>query len=297
MKRNTLLMRTLMFVPGHNHKLQQSAAKSDADVILLDIEDSVHPIDKQLARDTIKQSVSEGLFGNTPVYIRLNDRQSGFHLQDVIQTAIPGITGFLYPKTDTAADILFFDKFLETVELEKSIPVGTFKVIPILETASSVVNANEIAKSSERIVAIGFGSEDFVSDIEGIRDFEEAQSIFTPRAWVAMVARANNLVPIDAAYIKIHDDEGLEKHVLMGKKLGYAGMWTIHPKQNACPNRHYAPSQEEIDQAREILRLNDEAQKLRKGVAIINGSFIGPPLVVKANYVLERANLIGMKNK
>jgi citrate lyase subunit beta / citryl-CoA lyase len=298
MDKSNYVMRSLMFVPGHNEKLQQSASLSDADVILLDLEDSVLPnSNKQIARNTIVKNVEAGLFKDFPVFIRINERLSGFILDDVLQTAIPGVTGYLYSKTYNAEDIIFFDRLLESVEYKKGFPIGTFKIIPILETAASIINADEIARASTRNVAIGFGSEDFVSDLQGIRDFEEAQSIFAPRAWVAMVARANNLIPIDAAYIKIHDFEGLEKHVKMGRKLGYAGMWTLHPKQNALPNKYFAPSEEEISEAYEILRLNEEAQKMGMGVAIINGSFIGPPLVVKANYIIERMNLIKSKQK
>ncbi|NTW33872.1 MAG: CoA ester lyase [Bacteroidetes bacterium] len=298
MENKKYLMRSLMFVPGHSEKLQQSASKSDADVILLDLEDSVLPVsNKQIARDTIIKNVKAGMFKNFEVFIRINERESGFLLQDVYQTTIEGVTGYLYSKTNNAEDIVFFDRLLETIEYEKGIPIGTFKIIPILETASSIINANEIAKASKRNVAIGFGSEDFVSDLEGIRDFDDAENLFTPRAWVAMVARTNNLIPIDAAYIKIHDLEGLEKHLKVGRKLGYAGMWLLHPKQNALANQYYAPSQAEIDEANEILRLIDEAQKLGKGVTIINGSFIGPPLVVKAKHILERVNLIKAKQK
>ncbi len=292
------VMRSLMFVPGHSQKLQESAAKSNADVILLDIEDSVLPeSNKQIARDMIVKNVSDGMFKDYSVFIRINDLESGFLLDDVLQTTIPGIDGYLFSKTYTAKDIVFFDKLLMSIELKKNIPVGTFKIIPILETASSIINADEIAKASSRNVAIGFGSEDFVSDLQGIRDFEMAHSIFSPRAWVAMVARTNKMIPIDAAYIKIHDEEGLEKHCQMGRKLGYSGMWTLHPKQNDMPNRYYSPSEDEINEAYEILRLDQDARKLGKGVAIINGKFIGPPLVVKANHVINRAKLIESRHK
>lgn len=292
------LMRSLMFVPGHNEKLHQSAARCDADVILLDMEDSVLPLaNKQVARDLAEKNVKAGLYRDRVVFVRINDRESGEFLRDIVQLAIEGVTGFLFSKANTAQDIIFFDRLLEAVEYERGFPVGKFKIIPILESASSIVNADAIAKASPRNVAIGFGSEDFVSDLQGVRDFEEAQSLFVPRAWVAMVARTNRLIPIDAPYIKIHDLEGLSRHLEVGRRLGYAGMWCLHPKQNAPANECYAPSQEEIEEAREIMRLDQEAQRLGKGVAIINGSFIGPPLVVKAKYTLARAELVEAHRK
>jgi len=298
MKKNEYLMRSLMFVPGHNEKLQLSASNSKADIILLDVEDSVLPEkNKQAARDLIKKNIETGLFKDFEVFIRVNDIQTGLLLQDVYQLTIPGITGFLLSKTNTADDIIFFDKLLEIIEYEKGYEKGKFKIIPILETAASIVNANEIAKASERNVALGFGSEDFVSDLEGIRDFEEATSIFMPRAWVAMVARTHGLIPIDAAYIHVYDLEGLEKHLKKGRTLGYAGMWVLHPNQNELVNKCYSPSIEEINEAKEIFKLFEEAQKSGKGVAIINGKFIGPPLVVKAERIIEREKLIKLKSK
>lgn len=298
MEKKKLLMRSLMFVPGHNKKLINSASNSDADIILLDVEDSVYPLsNKQIARDTIKEIMENGVLKDFKVFVRINEVESGMLLQDVYQLTIPGIDGFLFSKTYTAGDIIFLDKLLEVIELEKNIPVGSFKIIPILETAASVVNADDIAKASKRNVAIGFGSEDFVSDLEGIRDYGTDVSLFIPRAWVAMVARSNNLLPIDAAYINVHDLDGLEKHLMKGKTLGYDGMWVLHPKQNELVNKYYGPSEQEIEDAKKILLLSEEAHKMGKGVAIIEGKFIGPPLVVKAKKVLEKANLIKLNKK
>lgn len=298
MNNEKYLMRSMMFVPGHNEKLIQSAAKSDADVILLDVEDSVMPaINKQIARDTIINYVNAKTFSDFEVFVRINEITSGFLLQDILQLTIDGITGFLFSKTNTAEDIVFLDKLLDVIEIERGYEVGKFKIIPILETTASIVNANDIAQSSKRIIAIGFGSEDFVSDLEGIRDFDTNTSLFTPRTWVAMVARTHNLIPIDAAYIKVHDLEGLEAHLKVGRTLGYAGMWVLHPKQNELANKYFSPSDDEVTEAYEILELANEATKLNKGVAIINGKFIGPPLVVKANRIIKRVKLIESKKR
>ena len=298
MENKKYLMRSLMFVPGHSEKLQLSASKSDADVILLDIEDSVLPVsNKQLARDTVKKNIEAGLFKDYDVFVRINERNTGLILQDTLQLTIPGITGFLFSKTETAEDIIFFDKLLESIEYERGYEIGMFKIIPILETCASIVNANEIAKASNRIVALGFGSEDFVSDLGGIRDFEEAQSIFNPRAWVAMVARTHHQIPIDAAYIHVHDTEGLVRHIKKGQTLGYEGMWVLHPIQNKFANEAFAPTAEEVEEAKMMMSLFQEAQDQGKGVAIINGKFIGPPLVVKAKSVIARDTLIKSRQK
>nr|NQU89777.1 CoA ester lyase [Bacteroidota bacterium] len=165
------LMRSLMFVPGHNERLLASASKSDADVLLLDLEDSVQPAsNKQIARDRIKQWVGEGKFTNHLVFPRVNDRESGELLKDVHQLTIDGVDGFVYPKSKTGDDVYFFSKLLETVEYEKKIPVGTYKIIPLIETVAAALNAQDICKASKRVVAIAFGCEDFITDLGGIHD-------------------------------------------------------------------------------------------------------------------------------
>lgn len=285
--------KSLLFVPGHNKDFHIKSSKSNADCILLDLEDSVYPENnKLLARKIILESLNENLFKNHKVFIRINDQTSDYFFQDVSQLSSDMIDGFLLPKTQTAGDVIFFDKLLSIIERDKNLEIGKLKIIPILETAQSIVNADEIAKSSTRIIALGFGSEDFVSDISGIRDFGEDNSIFYPRAKVAIVARANDLIPIDAAYINVHDNLGIEKHLTKGKTLGYEAMWVLNPKQVDIVNRFYSPADEEIANAKKILNLYEQAGANNQGVAIIDGVFIGPPLVIKAKKILERAKLL-----
>lgn len=166
---NNYLLRSLMFVPGHNERLLLSAAKSEADVLLLDIEDSVQPSsNKQCARDMILQYIKAGIFKKHLIFPRVNDRESGHLLKDVTQLCINGIDGFVYPKAKKGEDIYFFSKLLETIEYEKGIKIGTLKIIPLIETASAVLNAQEICQASDRVIAIAFGCEDFITDLQGI---------------------------------------------------------------------------------------------------------------------------------
>jgi citrate lyase subunit beta/citryl-CoA lyase len=106
------LMRSLMFVPGHSNKLLQSAAKSEADVLLIDIEDSVQPVkNKQIAREKLIKYIKGGSFDGRIIFPRINDRESGQLLKDVTQLAIEGVEGFMYPKAKTGKDIYFFVNF------------------------------------------------------------------------------------------------------------------------------------------------------------------------------------------
>jgi citrate lyase subunit beta/citryl-CoA lyase len=286
------LLRSLMFVPGHNAKLLDSAARSNADVLLLDIEDSVQPVsNKQVARDTIQKWVVEGKFNNHVVFPRVNDRESGHLLKDVYQLTIPGIQGFMYPKSHKGEDVYFFDKLLETIEYEKGISKGTFKIIPLIETAAAVLNAQEICQASSRVIAIAYGCEDFINDLRGVHD-HESLSLFTPRALIAMAARANGVVPIDTVHIKVHNIEDLERNLKIAKTLGFEGMLVLHPKEIEYVHKYFSPGENDLDAALEMVKLYNVAKEDGKGVAYINGKFIGPPMVLSANEVIRKSKLI-----
>lgn len=291
MKTN-FLMRSLMFVPGHNERLLESAAKSQADVLLLDLEDSVRPAsNKQLARDTIEKYVKEGRFNNYQVFPRVNDRESGFLLKDVYQLTISGVTGFMYPKAHTGEDIYFFDKLLETIEYEKGLEIGTYKIIALIETTAAVLNAQEICQASDRVVALAFGCEDFVTDLKGIHDLD-GLSILTPRAMIAMSARANNVIPIDTVHIRVHDLDDLEKNLNTAQKLGFEGMLVLNPKELPLVHQYFSPTPKELADAKEMLEMYQEAKNNNQGVAVKNGKFIGPPMVEMAKNVLAKQELI-----
>lgn len=296
MEEKTFLMRSLMFVPGHNERLLNSAARSEADVLLLDIEDSVQPVkNKQIARDKILEYVKLQKFKSHLVYPRVNDRESGELLNDVYQLTVPGVDGFMYPKSQTGQDVYFFCKLLETIEYEKSLPVGTFKIIPLIETTAAVLNAQEICQASDRVVAIAFGCEDYITDLEGIHD-SESQSIFTARSIIAMAARANNKIPVDTVHINVHDLVDLERNLKLAKNLGFEGMLVLNPKELPLVHDYYSPNPEEVKNAEEMLELYQKAMEHDQGVAMFNNKFVGPPMVTTAKKTLQRNTLITKKN-
>lgn len=289
------LFRSLMFVPAHNERLMNSASRSNADVLLLDIEDSVQPVEnKQAARNNILRYIAEGKFEGKPLYPRINDRESGELLKDVYQLTVPGIEGFVYPKATCGQDIYFIGKLLETVEYEKKLPIGTFKLIPLIETAGAVMNIQEICKACTRVVAVAFGCEDFVTDLQGKHDLE-GNSIFTARAMIAMGARACGVYPIDTVHIRVHDLEDLEKNLILSKKLGFEGMLVLNPKELPLVHQYYSPSAEEVAWAEEMIALSDAAFAEGKGVAVKDNKFIGPPMLKMARKIVAKSQLINNK--
>lgn len=287
------LMRSLMFVPAHNEKLMDSSLKRNADVLLLDLEDSVQPAEnKQIARDNIKRYVTEGKLKDRIIFPRVNDRESGHLLQDVYQLTIDGIEGFMYPKAKKGEDIYFFGKLLETIEYEKNIPRHTFKIIALIETPGAVMNIQEICTACpERLVGVAFGCEDFMTELGGKHD-SDYQSIFTARGMIAMGAKANGITPIDTVHIKVHDLEDLERNLIIGRNLGFEGMLVLNPKELPLVHEYYSPSAEEVAWAEEMLQLAEEAVALGKGVAVKDNKFIGPPMVKMAKKILLKNKFI-----
>lgn len=296
MNNQQYLMRSLMFVPAHNEKLLDSSLRRDADVLLLDIEDSVPPEEKQRARDNIKEFVKRPEAKGKLIFPRVNDRESGELLRDAYQLTIDGVAGFMYPKSKKEEDVYFFGKLLETIEYEKGLPIGTFKIIPLIETTGSVMNIQEICKACDRVVAVAFGCEDFVTDLQGKHD-PEGQSIITARSLISMGARSCGVLPIDTVHIKVHDLDDLEKNLQLSKNLGFEGMLVLNPKELPLVHKYYSPSAEEVEWAEEMLRLSEEAKAEGKGVAVKDGKFIGPPMVRMAQGILNKHNLIKAKNQ
>lgn len=285
------LMRSLMFVPAHNQKLLDSSLRRDADVLLLDIEDSVPVCDKQRARENVKDFVKREESKGKLIFPRVNDRESGELLKDLYQLTVEGVSGFMYPKSTKEEDVYFVGKLLETIEYEKGMPIGTFKLIPLIETAGAIVNIKDICTACTRVVAVAFGCEDYVTDLGGKHD-SEGQSIFYARNAIVNAARAAGIMPIDTVHIKVHDLEDLERNLVLSKKLGFEGMLVLNPKELPLVNQYFSPSEQEVTWAEEMVQLTVEAKAEGKGVAVKEGKFIGPPMLKMAEKILAKHKLI-----
>lgn len=286
------LMRSLMFVPGNREDLMRKAAESDADVLLLDIEDSVQPkLNKSKARHLINKLINEKIFNQKKVYIRINDRESGELLNDLELFIRAEIQGFVYPKSKNSEDIFFIDKLLEAMEFKNNIKIGSLKLIPLIETAEAVLNVLSIAKSSPRVIALAYGCEDFLTDLQGTHDMNEL-ALHVPRAMIAMAARAADITPIDTVHVKVHDFSDLESNLAIAKTLGFEGMLVLNPKEISLVHEYFSPTIEEVNRANEIVLQSEAATAQGVGVSIVNGKFIGPPLLAGAKKILWKNRMI-----
>ena len=286
-----------MFVPGHSDRFLDRASRCEADVLLLDLEDSVQPqANKAVAREKIINRLREGQYEGFSVFPRINDPESGHLLEDIVSLAGERIQGFMYPKAHTGADIYFIDKLLESAEAAKGLRIGSLKLIPLIETTSALMHLQDICSVSKRVVAIAFGCEDYIADIGGVHD-DEGLSIFTARSLIAAAARANDIAPIDTVHVRLHDLEDLERNLGLARKLGFEGALLIHPKEIPLANRYFSPSDGEVDEAIEMVRLFEEAVEEGKGVAMKGNNFIGPPLVLKAKKIIAKNERIRKKSR
>lgn len=284
-----LRLRSMLFVPGHNHELLCKAARTDADALIVDLEDSVQPAcNKQVARDCIRAFLeSAERPADKSIFVRVNELASGHLLKDLLGLTLPEVDGFIYPKAAVASDVYAFDQLLTAIELDRGFPAGRFAVIPLIETTGAVINISSVCTASPRVIAIAYGCEDYVADLEGIND-KAGICLAVPRALIAIAARAHGIQPIDTVHVRVHDLEDLRANLVQSRVLGYEGMLVLHPKEIPLVNETFSPSEADVMEAQEVLRLYGEAQASGRGVAYMNGKFIGPPIALAAEKVVQR---------
>jgi len=285
------VMRTFLFVPGHIDKFLTKASQSNADCVALCLEDAVPYNEKENARKTIKKALSDGVFKEKPVFVRINSMDSGLTLRDLEGVACKELDGFVYPMAHTPDDIKSFAAQLNLMEDQLNLQKGHFSIVVLVETPLAILKSYEIATASKRVVALLFGCEDYMAEMESRYSIEE-RSLFAPRSMMAMAARAAGVEPLDTPYVQVHDLDGLERFATLGRDLGMSGMLVMSPKQIKVANICYTPSAAEIETANDIIQAADEAAKEGRGIVIVKGNFISPPTLKQARKLIVRSEEI-----
>ncbi|MCD4698839.1 MAG: CoA ester lyase [Bacteroidales bacterium] len=286
-----LIHRSLLFTAGHNKKYLEKSFTTDADAIVFDLEDAVPANKKEEARVVLREFLSNDLPDNRPIYVRINPIETGYTLLDIDATACSNINGFVYPMANKPEDLIAFDAQLALKEKILGLPSHHFDIIALIETPEGVLNVREIAKVSDRVVGLLFGSEDFLAEQEG-RHGKDARGMGYPRHKVAITAKANNIMAIDSPYVHVGDFEGLKNHIEQAMDMGYEGMLVMSPRELEIIHQRYTPGEKEVENADHILRLSDEAAKNDKGIIIHNGIFVSPPTLKAAKKLIKRAEAI-----
>lgn len=287
-----MVLRSMLFVPAYNKKFLDSALRKNADALILDLEDSVPEAYKADAREILREYLKKEEFQNRVIFIRLNPIESGVLLEDLEVSMNNNVNGFVLSKIYTNEDIQYYDNLISKYEADHEIKKGHFKFLPLIETTSAVLDVYNIAKTSDRIIGLAFGGEDFLDDLHGIHG-ESPRTFDYPRAKIALAARSAGVLPIDTPYLDLHDDDGFIEEESVSFEMGFAGCMLIHPSQIELANRCFMPCEEEVEKSRRIFAAIREAEKKGSGVAMLDGKMIGPPMRKRAEKVLELIKLVG----
>ncbi|CAG4706772.1 citrate (pro-3S)-lyase subunit beta [Enterococcus faecalis] len=281
------LRRTMMFVPGANAAMLRDAPLYGADSIMFDLEDAVSLKEKDSARVLVHSALKTFDYGNIEIVVRINALDAG-GAEDIEAMVLAGVDVIRLPKTETAQDIIDVEAVITEVEQQNDIPVGTTKMMAAIESAEGVLNAPAIAKSSARLIGIALGAEDYVTNMK-TRRHPDGQELFFARSMILHAARAAGIAAIDTVYSDVDNTEGFEAEVRLIKQLGFDGKSVINPRQIPLVNTIYAPTEKEIQNAKEVIWGIREAEAKGSGVISVNGKMIDKPIVERAERVIALA--------
>lgn len=289
MLENNLRLRSFMFLPALNRKFLDKAITCDADGIILDLEDGVPALKKDEARKNIIEYDNKGLLANRKnVFVRVNPIGTDDFVEDISQLTLSSVDGFMPSKVETKEDIEFLDRLLTFFERKKKIPIHKYKLAPLIETTKALENVSEIAKVSKRLVALCLGGEDYLNDLGSVFTYQQSALAF-PRAMLVNAARANGLLPIDTPYLDINNIEGFKENELLAYKNSFAGILVLNPKQILPANEVFSPDSEKVDLSKRVIAAVNEANESgTSGVAMLDGTMLGPPMRKRAETVLKQ---------
>jgi citrate lyase beta subunit len=279
-------------MPGDSMKKIRKAAGLRVDCIIMDIEDGVAYNQKEAARTTILEALKTVDFGTNEKLVRVNRVGSGLTASDLIIT-VPGMPdGFVIPKVENADHVKYVHHLLNDLEAAHGIPLGTFSLHAIIETATGLWNAREIVHASPRLTALQFGAEDLAGDM-GLTRTREGKEIFYGRSVVVTAATDAGLQAIDGVYLQIQDSEGAYAEAKEVAGLGFQGKMAIHPNQIEPFQRAFTPSDEEIAAAQRLVAAHEAHQAEGVGAFVFEGRMIDPAIVAPAEQVLAKARAAG----
>lgn len=302
--------RCQLFGPGSRPAIFEKMAASAADVINIDLEDSVAPSDKDSARKNVIDAIGNVDWGKKTLSVRINGLDTPYWYKDVIdllENAGDRLDCLMIPKVGCAADIYTVDALVTAVEAAK----GRKKRIAlevIIESAAGISHVEEIAASSPRLVAMSLGAADFAASMgmqtTGIGGTQEnyymqhgaAKYWSDPWHWAqaAIVAacRTHGVLPVDGPFGDFSDDEGFRAQAHRSATLGMVGKWAIHPKQIALANEVFTPSEAAVTEAREILDAMKKAQENGEGATVYKGRLVDIASIKQAEVIVRQAELI-----
>ena len=288
-----VVRRSRLIVPANSPKFLAKAYARNADAIVLDLEDSVPQAEKVATRQTIRASISLVGKGGGDVLVRVN--HTAELLQGDVEAAIwPGVSGIVFPKVESAAEIQAIEKLIAELEQQRNIPAGTIKISVLIESGTGYLNMNEIAKASERIDSLTIGNEDFLSDLGIVANEQTYHALLVPRIQLVITARANQKIPMGliGSLANYSDADAFTQSALLAYQHGYLGASCINPRNVDTLNQCFSPSDAEIERAERLIAAFDVALAGGKGATTFEGKMIDYVHYEKAKKIITRQELI-----
>ncbi len=290
------LLRSLIFVPGNRPNMLERARSFSADIIMVDLEDSVPPSEKLTARDLAHDWVSTLADEGQKVVVRVNSLDTGLTRDEMASVVGAGLSGISLGKVDSPWDIQEAERMLGPLEARAGLEPGSVGIIPWIENAQAVVNLHQIASSSPRIMALAFGAEDYTNDL-GVQRTDQGEEVYFPRAAVAVAARAARVASLDSPFVAFRDPEGLKKDAGRARQLGYTGKFAIHPSQLDIINETFSPLPEDVEYAHQVVEAWNQAEATGRGSLDLNGRMVDVPVVKRAQNLLALAEAISRQSR
>ena len=290
MTRELPVWRSLMYVPVNVDKYVDKAHTRGADVIQLDLEDSVPPAQKEHARTLVEKAAAKVRRGGADVVVRIN-RPLALAVRDLEHSILPDVDGIACTKIDSASHVRLLDELVSELEEKRGMTAGHTKFITMIETADAFFRIHEIVRASARIVACNIGGEDFALDCN-MQPTGEA--LFYPKQHMIIAANSAGIMPIGFvdSVAGFGDWDNFRKMVRRSRDFGFMGAGCIHPGQVTIVNEEYTPAAEEVAYARKVIQMDKEAAAAGRGSFSLDGKMIDVPVVVRAQKLLARYEAI-----
>ena len=290
------VMRSVFYVPGNKEDLIAKIPRMPADVITLDIEDSVPPAEKQKARELSHKNLKFAASSGADVYVRINNWETGMTNADCEAVVDEGLSAVCLAKCGGPDDVKRLAWKLEELEQRKGLEVGSIRIQLLIETAKGMMNVYGAATASPRINSLIFGAVDYTTDMRVTLTQPIGEEQKWARARMACAARAAGIIAIDCPYLAFRDTEGFEKDTLYGRQLGFEGRMLIHPSQIEPSHKIYTPAPERVEWAKEVVRVFEE-EGIAKGSAAVSykGKMVDTPVYIGAKKILDTMKEIEAK--
>ena len=282
--------RSLMYVPVNVEKYVDKAHTRGADVIQLDLEDSVPPAEKDRARTLVQAAAARVRRGGADVVVRIN-RPLSMAVRDIEEAVCPDVDGLACTKVDSASHLRLLDELVTELEEKRGLAVGHTKFIAMIETPDAFFRIHEIANACARTVACVIGGEDFALNCN-MQPTGEA--LFYPKQHMVIAANAAGIMPLGFidSVAGFGDWEKFRTMVRRSRDFGFMGAGCIHPGQVTIVNEEYTPRDEEVEYARKIIALDREASASGRGSFSLDGKMIDIPIIVRAQKLIARYEAI-----